>query len=91
MKAPYPELRPIIEDGDHANVNALKNYLEEKWYKAHSGLIWHNTHSPDSPYPYLGYWSFESAALVKMFNLDDSSLIDVPYYPYDFAHFGDVV
>ena len=31
----------------------------------------------------FGYWSFESGALVKILGLDDSSLKEVQYYPYD--------
>ena len=36
---------------------------------------------------YYGYWSFEAGAIAKILNLDDSSLKDVPYYPYDLVHY----
>ena len=35
---------------------------------------------------HTGYWSFESGALVKILGLDDSTLKDQPYYPYDMVH-----
>ena len=85
MEDPTPKLDPILEAGTNANIEDLKNYLLNDWYKAHKGLAWHNTHKNDN-LPYLGYWSFESAAIVKMFNLDDTILQGVDYYPYDAAH-----
>jgi len=89
MKKPYPILESIIKLGVTANIEDLKTYLEKDWYKAHNGLAWHNTHKKD--HSYLGYWAFETAAIVKIFGLDDSSLRDVDYYPYDLVHFGDEV
>ena len=35
---------------------------------------------------YIGYWSFESAAIAKVMQLDDSKLKSSPYYPYDMLH-----
>ncbi len=32
-----------------------------------------------------GYWSFETAAIVKILGLDDTSLKDNNHYPYDLA------
>ena len=37
----------------------------------------------------FGYWSFESGALVKILGLDDSSLKEVQYYPYDMVHWNE--
>ncbi len=36
---------------------------------------------------YTGYWSFEVGAVAKILGIDDSSLKDVKYYPYDLVHF----
>ncbi|MDR4190445.1 hypothetical protein COL87_26390 [Bacillus pseudomycoides] len=36
---------------------------------------------------FSGYWSFESGAIAKILNLDDSTLRDTPYYPYDMVHY----
>lgn len=35
---------------------------------------------------YYGYWSFESAAIVKILGLDDSKFRDCQYYPKDLVH-----
>jgi hypothetical protein len=50
------------------------------WMARHHKSQW-NIHS--------GYWSFESGALVKILGLDDSSLKDTQYYPYDMVHWED--
>jgi hypothetical protein len=36
---------------------------------------------------YCGYWSFESGAIARILQLDDSTLANTPYYPYDMAHY----
>ncbi|MEH7450841.1 PoNe immunity protein domain-containing protein, partial [Bacillus toyonensis] len=48
----------------------------EAWYDAHE-----NKHDI-----YSGYWSFESGAIAKILKLDDSTLKDSSYYPYDMVH-----
>ncbi|MFJ1118057.1 PoNe immunity protein domain-containing protein, partial [Bacillus thuringiensis] len=53
-----------------------KGHLEEAWYDAHE-----NKHDN-----YSGYWSFESGAIAKILKLDDSTLKDSSYYPYDMVH-----
>jgi len=58
----------------------MDKYL--KWLKHHLRGFLTNTHN-DFTDIYVGYWSFESAAFVKMRGLDDSSFRDSPYYPKD--------
>jgi hypothetical protein len=59
----------------------LKRYLQRQWLPAN------NDGSYGKSY-YSGYWSFESGAAVKIFNLDDTALKDIKYYPYDMVHWG---
>ena len=40
---------------------------------------------------YYGYWSFEAGAIAKKLHLDDTSLKNVPYYPYDLVHYKKVM
>jgi hypothetical protein len=47
---------------------------------------WYDSHK-SSKNDYYGYWSFEAGAIAKILNLDDSSLKDVAYYPYDLVHY----
>ena len=64
----------------------LKDYLEKKWYKIHKECSWYDIHKK-SPELYAGYWSFEAGAVAKILGVDDSSLKDEQYYPYDLVHF----
>ena len=59
----------------------LEQYLSQKWYKDHKDDDWYNNHKSKS---YTGYWSFEVAALAKIYSVPDSK--DWPYYPYDLVH-----
>ena len=59
----------------------MDKYLKT-WLKHHLRGFLTNTHN-DFTNIYVGYWSFESAAFVKMRGLDDSSFRDSPYYPKD--------
>ncbi len=47
---------------------------------------WYDIHKTKEKL-YYGYWSFETGAIAKILNLDDSSLKDVSYYPYDLVHY----
>ncbi|WP_099224757.1 PoNi-like cognate immunity protein [Listeria costaricensis] len=65
----------------------LKDYLEKEWYQGHKEADWYNAHKNKFD-TYSGYWSYESGAIAKILNLDDSSLKDEPYYPYDLVHYS---
>lgn len=83
---PYNYLKNIIETSN-IRIEKIQDYLENKWYKAHRETAWYDIHK-SSEKLYSGYWSYETGAIVKILNLDDRSLIDVPYYPYDLVHYG---
>lgn len=63
----------------------LHKYVKSDWYKKTQANSWHGRHNSTSD-SYNGYWSFESAALVKLLNIDDSSFKGLKYYPYDLLH-----
>lgn len=87
IERPYSKLYSVItcSEQDEA-VRKLVTYLKKDWYPLHDEAGWHDTHSIDD-YVYRGYWSFESGAIVKILGLDDSSLKDVPYYPFEMVHY----
>ena len=64
----------------------VKEKVMEKWYEIHRECAWYDSHK-SSKNVYYGYWSFEAGAIAKILNLDDSSLKDVPYYPYDLVRY----
>ena len=80
-----PGICPIIYTDKASAAAALKNYLEKFWYKGHSSSGWYEAHKSKEN-TYAGYWSFESAAVVKLLKLDDSMFKDNAYYPYDLVH-----
>lgn len=88
---PYKNLSEVIgvsfTDKDKA-LELLKNYLQKKWYKGHSDMGWYNAHKSKFNI-HRGYWSFESGAVAKILQLDDSSLKEQQYYPYDMVHWKD--
>ena len=85
---PYKATQDIIslaQTDKTAALERLKKYLKKEWYRGHSDLGWYNDHKSKWQ-THTGYWSFESGALVKILGLDDSTLKDQPYYPYDMVH-----
>lgn len=82
----YECLKQILDNDEIIACEALKEYLQEKWYEIHRECAWYDSHK-SSKNVYYGYWSFEAGAIAKILNLDDSSLKDVPYYPYDLVHY----
>jgi len=67
------------------SLERLKKYVTKEWYRGHSSAGWYDTHKSKWNI-HSGYWSFESGALAKILGLDDSSLKDTQYYPYDMVH-----
>lgn len=84
---PYAKTREIIELAQTDKKEAskrLQTYMEKEWFKGHYDYEWKNAHKEPG---YVGYWSFETAALAKILELDDISLKDNNHYPYDLAHY----
>jgi len=73
----YKLLDYVFLDDDR--IMALNKYLA-KWYELRAEYAWFDAHLRDTD-TYCGYWSFESAAIVKILNLDSSKLDDSVYYP----------
>ncbi|QIH33816.1 PoNi-like cognate immunity protein [Sphingobacterium sp. DR205] len=88
---PYKALTEVIDLAKSDKDEALKHlitYLQKDWYKGHSDTGWYDAHKSKWNI-HTGYWSFESGVLVKVLGLDDSSLKDQQYYPYDLVHWKD--
>jgi len=83
---PYRTFDQILYVDKLSATEGLKQYLEKSWYKGHGGCGWHDGHKSKQNI-YSGYWSFESAAIVKILNLDDSDFKDNKYYPHDLSCF----
>jgi hypothetical protein len=82
FEKPYKTIVNIIQmEKDEAEIN-MKRYLEKEWYKGHSDTYWYNNHNSKHN-TYFGYWSFESAVIVKIKKLDNEKFKNTKYYPYD--------
>jgi hypothetical protein len=77
---------PYATIADAMNIDEVKNYLKNTWYKGHSDAWWHNIHKSTKVNRHFGYWAWETAALVKINGWDDLELKDMDYYPYDAVH-----
>lgn len=81
---PYSKTKEIVSFvtgiGDES-LAKLQKYLRKDWFRG----IETKTHLSKFNIHY-GYWSFESGALVKILSLDDDSLKEQQYYPYDMVH-----
>ncbi len=86
MKNPYQFLKKVIVESEKKEED-LKVYLEKYWYDGHKEMPWYEIHKAKEKL-YSGYWSFEAGAIAKILNIDDSSLKETPYYPYDLVHYA---
>lgn len=85
--APYDRLLDVIRSNNqHEQLQKIKEYLELHWYDGNRQAGWHDTHNHRDAI-YCGYWSFESGAVVKVLGINDNSMKDAPYYPYDLVHY----
>jgi len=76
---PYSTTREIIELAQKDTREAsqrMQNYMEKEWFKGHYDYEWKNAHNEPG---YVGFWSFDTAALAKILKLD--------HYPYELAHY----
>src|SRR5690625_2398870 len=84
---PYSNTKKIIElaqtDKKEAS-DRLHTYMDEEWFQGHYDYEWRNAHKEPG---YVGFWSFETAAIAKILELDDEGLKDNIHYPYDLAHY----
>lgn len=82
----FAKLRQAIQESDKLKAEKLvKAFITKDWYKNHKGTGWYNSHLSQHNV-YFGYWSFETAAVVKIMHLDDSSFRDCQYYPKDLVN-----
>ena len=55
----YECLKQILDNDEIIACEALKEYLQEKWYQIHRECAWYDSHK-SSKNEYYGYWSFEA-------------------------------
>lgn len=87
QQSPYAIAGQIAGETDEAKgIDAIKNYLQNDWYKGNDDAPWYDSHNNKRVDSYFGYWAWETAAIVKIKGWNDEKLKDVKYYPYDAVH-----
>ncbi|WP_405124647.1 PoNe immunity protein domain-containing protein [Ralstonia pseudosolanacearum] len=84
---PYFKTLKIFEADPEQRPALMTKYLDE-WYKASRREPYYDSHTKGRLHNYLGYWSFEAAAIAVELDIDDSSFRDKPFYPVELADFG---
>jgi hypothetical protein len=59
----------------------MKDFLK-KWYPSMKGCAWYGMHDK-RPDRFKGYWCFEAGLVTYLWDIDDSSYRDMPFYPKD--------
>jgi hypothetical protein len=59
----------------------------KKWYPAMKGAAWHGLHNK-VPQSFRGYWAFEAGLVTYLWDIDDSSYRDLPFYPKDLVDYA---
>lgn len=81
---PYELLVKAI-DAEPAQQPELMNKFMDAWYPACVKQGFYETHKITNNFGYAGYWCFEAALAVNVFNIDDSGFRDHRYYLADLA------
>lgn len=78
----------LLELFETRNIAVLQSNLEKAWYGNMKLAYWYDNDKNKNDV-FFGYWSFESGAIVKILRMDDSSMKNQQYYPYDLVHWKD--
>ncbi len=87
-KTTYKPFKNLFKSGEYIDIGKkdVKKYLSG-WYNNTKLLTWHNYTPEEEKYYYFGRWSFESAAVVAIKGLDDTSFRNNEYYPKDLVDY----
>ncbi|MFW0716000.1 PoNe immunity protein domain-containing protein [Pedobacter sp. N23S346] len=58
------------------------------WYKSMRKCSWHDIHLSPGKYNFNGYWCWEAAMVTLLYDMDDSSYRDMPFYPKDMVDYA---
>lgn len=81
----FKKLYQVIEAEPTQRPALMKAYLEA-WYD----LIGRPDYHLMDTDAYDGYWCWEAALVVKLYDIDDSLFSDHPYYPVDLVHYKEL-
>ncbi|SPR99783.1 Conserved hypothethical protein (fragment) [Cupriavidus taiwanensis] len=84
---PYSKALKIFDAPADKRVTLMSSYLDA-WYKGSRHEPYYESHTQGRIHNFLGYWSFEAAAISIILDIDDAEFRDKPFYPVDLADFG---
>ncbi|NRR28610.1 DUF1911 domain-containing protein [Oxalobacteraceae bacterium] len=82
---PYFKTLKIFDAPQENRPALMAKYLED-WYHASRREPYHDSH--DRGVNFFGYWSWESAAITFLLNIDDTIYRDAQFYPKDLVEFA---
>jgi hypothetical protein len=86
--ATYQLLWTVVQSADPAEqVINMQKFLKG-WYKSMRKISWHDHHLSVGKDGFSGYWCWEAALVTALYNIDDSSYRDMPFYPKDLADYA---
>lgn len=80
---PFGRIQGLFEEGGQRG-EIIADYLRH-WYDGLAATAWHDLHLQQDP-AFVGYWSFELAALVRAFHVSDQEFQTNIFYPRDLVH-----
>ncbi|TSD53311.1 DUF1911 domain-containing protein [Variovorax sp. KBS0712] len=82
----HPLLLKAIEAEPRKRPLFIAEFLK-KWYPSMKGTYWHGLHDK-VPQSFFGYWAFEAGLVTYLWDIDDSSYRDLPFYPKDLVDYA---
>ncbi len=82
---PYYKSIKIFDGSRDARPALMKEYLGD-WYTASRREPYYNSNNRGDAF--TGYWSWESAAVTYLLDIDDSSYRDAKFYPADLVEYA---
>jgi hypothetical protein len=91
-KGTYKHLKahPILLEAIHAERVMRPKLMAEflkKWYPSMKGCYWYSRHEK-VPQSFFGYWAFEAGLVTYLWDIDDASYRDLPFYPKDLVEYA---
>lgn len=82
---PYSKTLAIFSAPAADRPQLMARYLAE-WYQSSRREDYFNRH--EAGYDFVGYWSWEAAAITLVLGIDDTGYRDMPYFPKDIVDFA---
>ena len=88
-KSVYPLISEMIDAETHKKGELLKQYLKG-WYKSNKDTYWYNYHKENDGKLFFGYWSFESAVLALLLNINVGieEIDTISVFPKDYFYWA---